>query len=395
MPGNHENNEFGRRRGQATAIVVGGGPAGAITARGLAREGWAVTVVERRPEGRGKCCGHCLHPRGVAALGRLGLAAAIAGEPATVGTELWVAGRRGPRTALAGTLGGGTLAPRERFDAELRRAAVEAGVDWIEGSARVEREADAARVEIDGRRAGPATLVIGADGVGSGVARAAGLAPARPGRKFGFSTTLAAAPGGDSTLVTMTLDRDGYVGAVGDGRGSVHLAALVRRDGSREASDPATVIRRFASGFPALRDRLADPRVAGRGAVHATGPLPWRPSSPVGAVALVGDAAGYVEPLTGEGMAWAIESAESLAATIGRLGWNAAGAAAYRRAWRERCAASHARCAIVAALAGRSGAVAALASLRGLGPLAARPLDAVAGFLAARAIWAGRDAVTA
>jgi hypothetical protein len=94
-------------------------------------------------------------------------------------------------------------------------------------------------------------------------------------------------------------------------------------------------------------------------------------------------------------MAWAIESAESLAATIGRLGWNAAGAAAYRRAWRERCAASHARCAIVAALAGRSGAVAALASLRGLGPLAARPLDAVAGFLAARAIRAGSDAVTA
>ena len=395
MPGHHDTSAFGRLRGHATAIVVGGGPAGAIAARGLALEGWTVTVVERRPEGRRKCCGHCLHPRGVAALGRLGLSAAIADEPATVGTELWVAGRQGPRQALAGTLGGGTLAPRERFDAELRRAAVAAGVAWIEGSARVVREGDAVRVEIDGRRAGPAALVIGADGVGSGVARAAGLAPSSPGRRFGFSTSLAAAPGGDSTLVTMTLDRDGYVGAVGDGRGSVHLAALVRRDGSREAGDPATIVRRFASGFPALRDRLADRHVGRLGTVHATGPLPWRPSSPVGAVALVGDAAGYVEPLTGEGMSWAIESAEALAATIGRLGWNAAGAAAYRRAWRARCAASHARCAIVAALAGRSGAVAALASLRGLGPLAARPLDAVAGFLAARAIRAESDAVIA
>ena len=75
-------------RGDATAIVVGGGPAGAIAARGLALEGWTVTLVERRRTGSGKCCGHCLHPRGVDALGRLGLAAAIGGEPATVGTKL-------------------------------------------------------------------------------------------------------------------------------------------------------------------------------------------------------------------------------------------------------------------------------------------------------------------
>lgn len=150
--------------------------------------------------------------------------------------------------------------------------------------------------------------------------------------------------------------------------------------------DPAAIVRRFARTFPALRERLADPEVSRPVAVHATGPLPWRPPTPVGAVALVGDAAGYVEPLTGEGMAWAIESAEALVATIGRLGWNATGAAAYRRAWLERCAASHGRCAIVAALAGRP---------RTLGTLARLPIGRLAGLLADRSLRIGGGAVPA
>ncbi|MEI6475461.1 MAG: hypothetical protein WCO75_08710, partial [Planctomycetota bacterium] len=61
---------------------------------------------------------------------------------------------------------------------------------------------------------------------------------------------------------------------------------------------------------------------------------PWKPRAvTAGRVALVGDAAGYAEPYTGEGMGWAIESAMLLGACF-RDGWSAAAAEEYQRRWR-------------------------------------------------------------
>jgi len=351
------------------AIVVGGGPAGALVAWGLARRGWRVTLVDRRRRGEGKCCGHCLHPRGVELLGRLGLAGTLGDRPVTVGTELWIrrATAAAPRRIFAGRLGGGAVVPREEFDAALRDRAIGAGATWIEGSATLVAADGGFEVRVCGedppRR--PA-LVIGADGLGSGVARVAGLAPPTAGRRYGFSLSLPAAPGGDDPTVLMMLSEEGYLGSVGDASGSLHLAALVRREAvpAGTPADPAAIVERFRRRFPRLSERLVDfdPR---RVRIHATGPLPWRPKAvtgrgPFAPVALVGDAAGYVAPLTGEGMAWAIESATLLLEAIGEDGWSPAAATRYAAAWRRRIGAAHRRCAAVAALADRTGALAAL-----------------------------------
>jgi flavin-dependent dehydrogenase len=93
--------------------------------------------------------------------------------------------------------------------------------------------------------------------------------------------------------------------------------------------------------FEADRDRLSEMR--------GSGPMPWRPQAIAnGRVALVGDAAGYLEPITGEGMHWAMEAAAALAETVtGRPAgtWNDRMARAYSAGWRARLAGGQRTCA--------------------------------------------------
>ena len=90
----------------------------------------------------------------------------------------------------------------------------------------------------------------------------------------------------------------------------------------------------MASGF----DRLAFLRGLGPRSMErfaAAGPMPWKPKRVANQVgALVGDAAGYIEPFTGEGMAWALEGAVLLSEqliAVGQRGWNERAAVCYAR----------------------------------------------------------------
>src|SRR5262245_18570864 len=67
------------------AVVIGGGPAGAMSALHLARLGWRVALVERRPRYRQKTCGHCLNPRAVSTLKAAGLLQSV--QAVAVGTS--------------------------------------------------------------------------------------------------------------------------------------------------------------------------------------------------------------------------------------------------------------------------------------------------------------------
>jgi flavin-dependent dehydrogenase len=334
-------------------VVVGGGPAGAITALLLARLGMSVVLAEHGSRHRHKTCGHCLGPRALPMLQMLGLldqtrALALGSTDRLAVHAAEIAPLRVSTTNCAEG-DAGLLVPRDGFDQMLRDAAASVGADvQHDAPAMLERcHDDGADVRITGRscsRLVRCCLVVGADGVGSAVARAAGLTERESaGRKYGFSFDGLAQNGADHEMdrgcVHMFLNRRGYLGVVRQADDTMHLAALVSTTADARAADPLEFVRDTGRMHTPLRQMGWDQ--TDRNDLlnfRATGPMPWRPRAAAsGCVALVGDAAGYIEPFTGEGMTWAIESAMALRETLVDHGqrWNDRTATEYAARWQE------------------------------------------------------------
>lgn len=323
-------------------IVVGGGPAGATAALLLARAGERVELLERRSDGTGKCCGGCLAPRAIPILRRLGLEALVR-RIAAGATRSWRLHDPRGRVLLDESLGEreGLVVERAALDAALRAEAISAGARLRRG------------VSIEQAVHERPALLIGADGVGSGVARCFGLANgagqspsgarrresgAPRARSLGASWTVDAGRangrGAPEGVISIHLARGGYIGVVGAGE-RVLVASLHDRNDSGPPVRPMDAVRAWIRE----NDSLAWIDLE-RAPMLATGPLPWRPSEisrgprdALPGVALVGDAAGYEEPFTGEGMAWAFESAELLARCVLASGnWSDAAAREYAEA---------------------------------------------------------------
>ena len=360
------------------AVVVGGGPGGSSTALGLARRGWVVDLVDARPRSAPKCCGHCLHPRGLELLRMLDPAAADEVVARSHGRTPFGRVVLAPDRIVARSTfdDGGLVVAREDLDPILLDAAIRAGARLHQpATARIERlresgatvlvrTHDGSVVRID------ADLVVGADGLGSAVARTADLVDRpRLGRKFGFSCPLPNDALDENALaigeVLLCVGDRGYLGLVREGRDRVHAAALVAGPGP-DAS-PAAMLASFARSHPRLvgLERCARERST----IAAAGPMPWRTRARTApSVALVGDAAGYVEPFTGEGMTWAIESALLLVAACvdGRFGPSERDR--YERAWIKALGARQDRCALVARLVERPRVLRSFAFVRALSP---------------------------
>lgn len=285
------------------AVVVGAGPSGSVAARELARAGARVLLVDRASFPRAKVCGCCLSAAGLETLDRAGLGSLITrlgGVP--LRRAVIAAGR--VRTTVA--LPTGAVVSREAFDTGLALEAVACGAEFMPGVAAV--LADARSVKL--RRGGVEVVVssrtvVASDGLsGRFLGRDAGFA-ARVWRaaRIGCGAIVDAAPDGYSPgVVHMRRGRGGYVGVVRLEDGRVNVAA---------AFDPAFV---RASGSPG-RAAAAVLRSCGSAAIEGIEDARWkgtpaltRRRTPLqrGPVFILGDAAGYVEPFTGEGIAWAL-----------------------------------------------------------------------------------------
>lgn len=288
-------------------LVAGGGPAGLVTALLAARRGLSVTVLEPRASPIDKACGEGLMPAAVELLAGLGVD--VPGLPFR-GIH-YADATRGVDALFRGGPGRGVR--RTALHASLADAVAKTGVEVVPRTAEnVVQDADG--VSVAGFRA---RYLAAADGLHSPIRRGLGLQrPSRGPARHGLRQHYAVAPWTDLIEVHWTPGAEAYVTPVAPGLVGVAILTTARGPYADQVAR-----------FPTLAAHLADPV----GGVRGAGPLRQRVASRVaGRVLLVGDAAGYVDALTGEGLAVAWASAAELIACVA-----ADRPGDYERRWRQ------------------------------------------------------------
>ena len=303
----------------ADVLIVGAGPAGAIAALVLARAGVRVRVLDRARFPRFKLCGDSVNPGALAILSRLGLDAAVEGALPVDG--MIVTSETGARReGRYGHGRQGRMISRHRLDNALLTAARIAGACVEEGvlvREPVVKDGLVSGVEIVSASRTcrlRAPIVIAADGASSRVARALGLARHAPRpRRWAVGAYFEGVAGEQGTedscgrFGEMHLRRERYIG-IAPLPGGVTNACVVTADRAA-LRDPARLLRDTLHTDRRLADRFADARpishpvCLGPLAVDAT-------ASGAPGLLMAGDAAGFIDPMTGDGLRFALRGGE-------------------------------------------------------------------------------------
>ena len=327
-------------------IVVGAGPAGAATASHLAAGGRDVLLLERGHFPRQKPCGEYYSPGVVDALQRMGALERVLSHEHERPGGMWIRAHGSsfeltypldhPRSPggdsgkAAGRLGLGIR--RYHFDAALVENAREAGAQVEQGVAvsGVDRDEKGRVSGIRVRRSGgsgveddavTARFVVGADGRHSVVARSLNLGlPVRWPRRLGLHAHFEPAADADlgplaAGLGEMHVGDGAYCGLAPVG-GGLLVAGLVTPLGAKKQGESTQdYFGRKLTDVPGAAWRLGGARRVGK--VMGIGPLARRVARTAGpGYLLVGDAAGYLDPFTGEGVFRALRGAELAASAI-------------------------------------------------------------------------------
>lgn len=286
-------------------LVVGGGPAGAAAARAAVREGARVLLVERHEAPREKVCGEYLCPGGVRALAELGLFPALARSGATPMAGIRLVSPLGREVFTRFPEGApGASVRRERLDPELVRLS---GAEVLRGrrAIGVETGRSGVTVRLEDGVDVEARVVIGADGRNSVLAGKCGLHLPSAGRPRAALHGIfrGVGDGGAGSFGEMHLRGDGeYAGINRTPGGATNVTWVCDLEKARDsglaeriASTPSLAAR-FAGARPEGPMRLLAPLEVSVRRTYADGLL------------LAGDAAGFLDPLTGEGMYGALRT---------------------------------------------------------------------------------------
>jgi len=289
--------------------IVGGGPAGATCAAFCAAAGLRTLVLERETFPREKVCGDCLNPASWPVLRRLRVANHVRALPhgklATV--EFIGIDSRSVRAALPSGADAEIAVKRSLFDQMLIQRARALGADVRESVTLIAltepKNSERAWHLTAGEDKFQARILVAADGRNSTVARLCNLLPRIAKERVALQTHIPLPPNFGDRIVLQFL-REGYSGQAPVGENALNLCLVST-----------------AGGIPGVR-RWAEGRfqIAPDHAWRTITPLSRAPIQPAHrTLFLVGDAARVVEPFTGEGISYALQSAELAAHAISQI----------------------------------------------------------------------------
>jgi flavin-dependent dehydrogenase len=332
------------------ALIVGGGPAGSAAAIRLQRAGARPLLLERTREPADALCGGFMSWATVAQAAAVGLDVWTLGAHPIERLRLVAAGRTVEAALPARAAGLSRLALDAALIARVER--VERGVSVREGAAGHVRLGDGAGIDCD-------ALFLA-----TGKHELRGLARPAPGGDpaIGLRARVAATPGLAGVIELHAFDR-GYAGLLVQEDGMANLCMAVRRSRLTEAGSPEALLAALGRECPALGDRLGP----GTGAVQAVANVPygWRATTAPAGLFRLGDQAGVIPSLAGEGMGIALASAEAAVAA-----WSA-GASGYQPDFARRLRRPFAVAGALKALAEHPSLA---RPLLGLAPLLAGPM---------------------
>lgn len=293
-------------------LVVGAGPSGSVAARQLAIARSSVLLVDKASFPRRKVCGCYLNGAALETLEQIGLD----DIPRTSGAPVVSAIRLGTKGRVVDLpLPPGRALSREVFDTALVRSAVDAGADFLPGTQAKQLHPSEAHHNVTlvsgARRATVrARIVIAADGVGGQLLRhGEGVRyHTRPRSLVGVGTVTNSVPATfRRQTIHMAVGKAGYVGALQMEQGRLDIAAALDPThlGRRSPGEVTEEITETSGlPFPPLRSLtwLGTPSLSRKPSAVADHRL-----------FVVGDAAGYVEPFTGEGISWALATGRAVA----------------------------------------------------------------------------------
>lgn len=294
--------------GQAfDVVVIGAGPAGSLSALLAARAELSVLLVEKKPFPRDKVCGCCLSQHAFSALQTAGLSHVLEDSKAPTLRRLLVSsGNR----ELSLKIPPGRSISRASLDNSLLSAATAAGATFLPDTRAtiIASSNDTVDVQLEPGDVVRGSIVVAADGLGgTSLSSFTELHPrVSPNSRVGTSTISSAADEfySDGTIY-MGYNGGGYLGLVRLEDGRLDIAAafdvdILRKAGSARAA-AGQLLRSCGWPVPAGFDELT-----WSGTVALTR---RRPRVAAKRIFVVGDSASYVEPFTGEGIGWALNSA--------------------------------------------------------------------------------------
>lgn len=296
-------------------IVVGAGPAGSAAAADLAARGYRTALLDRARFPRDKPCGDYCNPGAVRQLETLGVLPDLPRHGAAFIDGMTVVAHDGTAFAAPFPTGRAMLVPRRRLDALLAERAAARGAEFIEGYQVDQVRVDGSvRVTAVAPRPGLcAPLLVAADGMRSIVARRLGLLTALPAGRYTIGAYFSGVSGPAAGELHLGPGLYGGVARFGDGTANVCLA-LPRARMRRQQADAA--FHDAARSLPRLSEHLR--AWTRESSYRVTGPLGFASHRVVTArTLLAGDAAQQIEPITGQGIFFALRTAALAADAAG------------------------------------------------------------------------------
>ena len=301
-------------------VVVGAGVAGAFVAARLAHFGVSVLLVDRDRFPRSKVCGACLSGRALAVLDRSGVPG-MAGLPARLGMvplrefRLGAGGYEGTIPLSAG----GALS-RFALDSALMEIARRTGATIWQETEALSAEKDEAGVSLMLSRKGESvtvrtSLLVIADGLGGRFSSPHLPETIANDSRVGAGCVLDSGSAGPYSggVIHMACGPGAYLGIVRQEDGSLDMAMAADKPEMARHGGPAGL-----AGALLRSCRWPVPPAMAKARWRGTPPLTRYRAAGCPGMVVVGDAGGYVEPFTGEGMGWALEGGERLSALVAR-----------------------------------------------------------------------------